>query len=91
MKKGHWMMKDSILVDNPILINNVLGLRFFLVVARENEINEAGRWFLHATGQGWASVYLIRPMDIYSKCLLVGIHLYQNRASKLLDFIVHLG
>ena len=30
VKKGRWMMKDSILVDNPILINNALGLRFFL-------------------------------------------------------------
>ena len=50
MKKGRWMMKDSILVDNPILINNALGLRFCFGVARENEINEAGRWLLHATG-----------------------------------------
>ena len=37
----------------------------------------------------WTGVgisYLIRPMDIFE--MFVGcIHLYQNRASKLLDFI----
>lgn len=64
-----------------------MGLRSFFGVARENEINEAGRWFLHATGRGWASVISFGQWT-YLKCLLVVFIFIKIDESKLLDFIV---
>ena len=73
VKKGRWMIQDSVLVDRSFINQqclNGMGLRFLFGVARENEINEAGRWLLHATGRGWASVISFGQWT-YLKCLLV--------------------
>lgn len=56
-------------------------------MARENEINEAGRCFLHATGRGWASVISFGQWT-YLKRLLVVFIFIKIDESKLLDLIV---